>query len=77
MFIVEGRALGVLAALALVVSMVLVFDRLPAEADSTEPRSPPAAVIPPGTAPLAATRPNEIARPRESASRLELEDGFQ
>jgi len=40
MFIVEGRALGVLAALGVLSSMVVVFDRLSDVADSPEPRSP-------------------------------------
>jgi hypothetical protein len=40
MFIVEGRALGVFAALGVALSMVVVFDRLSDVADSTEPRSP-------------------------------------
>jgi hypothetical protein len=40
MFIVEGRTLGVFAALGAVLSMVVVFDRLSDVADSTEPRSP-------------------------------------
>ena len=39
MFIVEGRTLGVFAALGVVLSMVLVFDRLSDVAESTEPRS--------------------------------------
>lgn len=36
MFIVEGRTLGVVAALGVVLSMVVVFDRLSEVADSTE-----------------------------------------
>jgi hypothetical protein len=42
MFIVEGRTLGVIAALGAVLSMVLVFDRLSDVADPTEPHSPAA-----------------------------------
>jgi hypothetical protein len=42
MFIVAGRTLGVLAALGVVLSMVVVFDRLSDVADSTEPPSPAA-----------------------------------
>ena len=42
MFIVEGRTLGVLAALGVVLSMVVVFDRLSDVADSTETPSPAA-----------------------------------
>jgi hypothetical protein len=38
MFIVEGRTLGVFAALGVVLSMV-VLDRLSDVADSTQPRS--------------------------------------
>jgi hypothetical protein len=55
MFIVEGRTLGVFAALGVVLSMVVVFDRVSDVADSTEPRSP-AAVTPASTAPLQALR---------------------
>jgi hypothetical protein len=40
MFPVKGRTLGVLAALGVVLSMVVVFDRLSDVADSTEPRPP-------------------------------------
>jgi hypothetical protein len=39
MFIVEGRTLGVFAALGVVLSMVVVVDRLSDVADSTGPRS--------------------------------------
>jgi hypothetical protein len=42
MFIVEGRTLGVLAALGVVLLMVVVFDRLSDVADSTEPPAPAA-----------------------------------
>jgi hypothetical protein len=68
MFIVEGRTLGVLAALCIVLSMAVVFDRLSATADSTEPPSPTA------SAPVQALRHDESApsdpsvaatRPRE------------
>jgi hypothetical protein len=55
MFIVEGRTLGVFAALGVVLSMVVVFDRLSDVADSTEPRSP-AAFATASAAPLQAIR---------------------
>jgi hypothetical protein len=42
MFIVEGRTLGVLAALGVVLSMVVLIDRLSDVAGSTEPPSPAA-----------------------------------
>lgn len=42
MFPVKGRTLGVFAALGVVLSMVVVFDRLSDVADSTEPRAPAA-----------------------------------
>jgi hypothetical protein len=45
----------VFAALGVVLSMVVVFDRVSDVADSTEPRSP-AAVTPASTAPLRALR---------------------
>jgi hypothetical protein len=53
MFIVEGRTLGVFAALGVVLSMVVVFDRLSDVADSTEP-GPPAAFTMARAAPLPA-----------------------
>jgi hypothetical protein len=55
MFIVEGRTLGVFAALGVVLSMVLLFDRLSDVADSTELRSP-AALATASAAPLQAIR---------------------
>jgi hypothetical protein len=55
MFIVEGRTLGVLAALGVVLSMVVVFDRLSDVAGSTEPPSP-AAFTTASAAPFQATR---------------------
>ena len=42
MFIVEGRTLGVIAALGALLSMVVVFDRLSNVADPTDHRSPAA-----------------------------------
>lgn len=64
MFIVEGRTLGVIAALGVVLSMGVVFDRLSDVADPTEPRSP-AAITTASTAPSPATRPEgELAPPR-------------
>jgi hypothetical protein len=60
MFIVEGRTLGVLAALGLLVSMVVLMDRLSEEADSNEPRLP-AAVTSVRAAPLQMPRPDESA----------------
>lgn len=64
MFIVEGRTLGVFAALGVVFSMV-VLDRLSDVADSTDPRSLPAftTVI---AAPSPAMRHDgELAPPRD------------
>jgi hypothetical protein len=55
MFIMEGRTLGVFAALGVVLSMVVVFDRLSDVADSTGPRSP-AAFTTASAAPLPAMR---------------------
>jgi hypothetical protein len=55
MFIVEGRTLGVFAALGVVLSMVVVFDRLSEVAGSTEPLSP-AAFTTASAAPFQATR---------------------
>lgn len=55
MFIVEGRTLGVFAALGVVLSMVVVFDRLSDVADSTELRSP-AGFTTASAAPLPAMR---------------------
>jgi hypothetical protein len=55
MFIVEGRTLGVFAGLGVVLSMVVVFDRLSDVADSTEPRSP-AVFATASVAPLQAIR---------------------
>ena len=55
MFIMEGRTLGVFAALGVVLSMVLLFDRLSDVADSTELGSP-AALATASAAPLQAIR---------------------
>lgn len=56
MFIVEGRTLGVIAALGAVLSMVLVFDRLSDVADPAEPHSPAAITTPSAIRwPIAAT----------------------
>jgi hypothetical protein len=55
MLFVEGRTLGVIAALGVVLSMVAAFDRLSDVADSTEPHSP-AAVTPASAAPMQALR---------------------
>lgn len=55
MFIVEGRTLGVFAALGVTLSMVVVFDRASDVADSTEPRSP-AVFATASVAPLQALR---------------------
>jgi hypothetical protein len=64
MFIVKGRTFGVFAALGVVLSMVVVFDRLSDVADSTEP-GPPAAFPMASAAPLPAMRhEGELALPR-------------
>jgi hypothetical protein len=62
MFIMEGRTLGVFAALGVVLSMVVVFDRLSDVADSTEPRSPAAFAT-------ASAPPSQAIRHDESALR--------
>jgi hypothetical protein len=76
MFIVEGRTLGVFAALGVVLSMVVVFDRLSDVADSTEPRSL-AAFATASAAPLKAIRhDDESALPnRVSSSHAAERDG--
>jgi hypothetical protein len=67
MFIVEGRTLGVFAALGVVLSMV-VLNRLSAGADSTEPRSLPAFATAIATPLPAMRRDSELAPPRERCS---------
>ena len=61
MFIVEGRTLGVFAALGVVLSMVVVFDRVSDVADSTEPGSP-AALATASTAPVVTKPERKLAR---------------
>jgi hypothetical protein len=56
MFFVEGRALGVFAALGLAFAMVRVFDRATDVADPTEPRAPPAIATAGAAAPPAPRR---------------------
>jgi hypothetical protein len=58
MFIVEGRTLGVFAALGAVLSMVVVLDRQSDVAGSTESRSA-ATFTTAGAAPLPAMRPDD------------------
>ena len=76
MFIVEGRTLGVFAALGVALSMVVVYDRLSDVADSTEARSL-AAFATASAAPLQAIRhDDESALPnRVSSSHAAERDG--
>ena len=67
MFILEGRTLGVFAALAVVLSMV-VLDRLSDVADSKEPRSLSAFTTTIGTSLPAMRHDSELASPRDRCS---------
>ena len=77
MFIVEGRTLGVFAALGVVLSMLVVFDRLSDVADSTEPSSV-AAFATASAAPLQAVRQDDASAPqnRISGSHAAERDGL-